>query len=129
MRLSFLPPIVALVIAACTDSADVFPLNEAAKQIGSPKISFVRTRNRPRTRYDHNAERRSANGQLSRRVWRRRSDDICRKPSRDNVAYYGWPGAVRRQRAENSGSLPGRQLDDRTWKRPMPDCRRRAMGC
>jgi hypothetical protein len=43
MRLPLLATIAALVIAACTDSADVFLLNEAAKQIGSPKISFVRT--------------------------------------------------------------------------------------
>ncbi len=30
------------LLAACTDSADVFPLNEAAHKIGSPTISFVR---------------------------------------------------------------------------------------
>jgi hypothetical protein len=36
--------IVSLVaLAACTDSADVFPLNAAAHQLGPVKASFVRT--------------------------------------------------------------------------------------
>jgi hypothetical protein len=30
------------LLAACTDNADVFPLNDAAHKIGDPKIEFVR---------------------------------------------------------------------------------------
>ncbi len=30
-------------LAGCTDTADTFPLNDAARQIGTPKVSFVRT--------------------------------------------------------------------------------------
>lgn len=32
-----------LVLGACTDTADVFPLNDAAKRLGPLKASFVRT--------------------------------------------------------------------------------------
>jgi hypothetical protein len=34
--------LVAL-LPACQDTADTFPLNPAARQIGTPKVSFVRT--------------------------------------------------------------------------------------
>ena len=34
---------VALAFGACQDTADTFPLNPAARQIGEPKVSFVRT--------------------------------------------------------------------------------------
>lgn len=34
---------LAAMLAACTDSADTFPLNEQARRIGSPTLSFVRT--------------------------------------------------------------------------------------
>lgn len=43
MRLSLLVPVLGLGLAACTGSADVFPLNEAAKQLGPVKVTFVRT--------------------------------------------------------------------------------------
>ncbi len=33
----------ALLAAGCTDTADTFPLNTAAKQLGPVKVSFVRT--------------------------------------------------------------------------------------
>lgn len=33
----------AALLAACMDTADTFPLNPAARQIGTPKISFQRT--------------------------------------------------------------------------------------
>ena len=32
-----------LMLVGCTDTADTFPLNAAAKEGGPPKISFVRT--------------------------------------------------------------------------------------
>jgi len=34
--------VALVVLAACTSSAGVFPLNDAAKAIGSPQIDFVR---------------------------------------------------------------------------------------
>ena len=30
-------------LAGCTDTADVFPLNDAAKQMGKPRVEFIRT--------------------------------------------------------------------------------------
>lgn len=40
----FLAALAALIgLSSCADTADNFPLNEAAKQIGSLKISFDRT--------------------------------------------------------------------------------------
>lgn len=32
-----------LTLAGCADTADTFPLNDAAKRIGRPKVDFVRT--------------------------------------------------------------------------------------
>lgn len=34
--------LLPVLLSACTSSADVFPLNAAARTIGDPKISFVR---------------------------------------------------------------------------------------
>ena len=43
-RLAIVAAIAALAgLSACAGTADVFPLNAAAKQIGSPKVSFERT--------------------------------------------------------------------------------------
>jgi hypothetical protein len=39
---NFLAFAALALLAACTDSADVFPLNDAAHRIGDPKIQFVR---------------------------------------------------------------------------------------
>jgi len=38
-----LAALTVLFIAGCTDTADTFPLNNAAKQLGPVKVSFVRT--------------------------------------------------------------------------------------
>jgi hypothetical protein len=35
--------LAVLFLASCTDTADTFPLNAAAKQLGPVKVSFVRT--------------------------------------------------------------------------------------
>ena len=35
--------VLAVALAGCADSADVFPLNAAAKQLGPVNVSFVRT--------------------------------------------------------------------------------------
>lgn len=35
--------IAAVGLSACADTADVFPMNEAAKKLGPVKVSFVRT--------------------------------------------------------------------------------------
>ncbi len=35
--------LLLLTLAACTDTADVFPLNAAAKSLGPVTVSFVRT--------------------------------------------------------------------------------------
>jgi len=32
-----------LLVAGCSDTADVFPLNDQARSIGHPSVSFVRT--------------------------------------------------------------------------------------
>jgi hypothetical protein len=33
----------AVLLAGCADTADTFPLNDAARKIGRPKVEFVRT--------------------------------------------------------------------------------------
>jgi hypothetical protein len=35
--------VALLAVGGCTDTADVFPMNAAAKQLGPVKVSFVRT--------------------------------------------------------------------------------------
>ena len=43
MRLLPLMLIAAFGLSACMDTADVFPLNEAAKKLGPVKVTFMRT--------------------------------------------------------------------------------------
>jgi hypothetical protein len=40
---TLLAAVLLLGLCGCTDSADVFPMNDAAHQIGRIKVSFVRT--------------------------------------------------------------------------------------
>jgi hypothetical protein len=42
-KLRFAPLLAALFLSACTDTADVFPLNAAAKARGTLTATFVRT--------------------------------------------------------------------------------------
>lgn len=34
--------LAVVTVSACTDYADVFPLNDAARQIGTPRLTFTR---------------------------------------------------------------------------------------
>lgn len=38
--------LLAMALCACTDYADVFPLNDAARRIGTPRLMFTRTGDR-----------------------------------------------------------------------------------
>jgi hypothetical protein len=39
---NFIAALLVVTLNACTDYADVFPLNEAARRIGTPRLTFTR---------------------------------------------------------------------------------------